>query len=81
MTEPRRVNKELERLGIKDKLYRNVRGGCYYYFSGDEADSWTSASIFVFTLRDWTTDEVIKEYHRLKALNSDNTSNNILPVV
>ena len=56
------ANAALRKAGYAERV---VRGRGYYYFSGGAAESWYSSSIPVYSLSDWTAEEIIRERNSL----------------
>jgi len=61
------VNDELAKLGESAVL---AKGDGYFYFSSGEADDWLDRTVKVATISSLTLDEWVKEFRRLKELNT-----------
>jgi hypothetical protein len=61
------VNDELAKLGRREVL---AKGDGYFYFSSGEADDWLDRTVKIPTLNSLSLEEWMKEFRRLKDLNS-----------
>jgi hypothetical protein len=58
MTTPREINRALKAEGLNVRIYRNLRGGSYYYFLDDGFD--VVPSIEQYSLAGCSTESIVK---------------------
>lgn len=65
MTTVKKVNAELQKRGLLEKL---VKGKGYYYFTGGDSHTWKTSGVYVSSVNQMTLSEWVEERNHLASV-------------